>query len=175
LIMNRIAILLGSGLSLSGVLLLSAGPAQAQASACNAEIMHVQEQWRSAPISASRSYIKPSTTSISSAGARPLATSSPTRLGSTIGEDLGKGPSAGPGEFQRSAHAVPHGSPEVNPPGALPQFRGYNVTTPSGAVMRGGSNPDEVAAALARAQAASQAGDYVACMNAVREAQRFLQ
>jgi hypothetical protein len=41
--------------------------------------------------------------------------------------------------------------------------------------MRGGSNPDEVAAALARAQAASQAGDYVACMNAVREAQRFLQ
>jgi hypothetical protein len=177
--MKRIAFLLGSTLSLGGVLLLSAGPVQGQASLCNAEIMHVQAQWRSTPITANRSYIKPSITAIRGAdgGARPLATSSPTRLGTTIGESLGQGPGAGPGEFPRSAHAVPNGSGEANLAGARPGFRAYNVadTNQSGAAMRGGSNPEGVAAALARAQAASQAGDYRACMNAVQEAQRYLR
>ena len=171
--MKRIAFLLGSALSLGGVLLLSAGPVQAQASACNAGIQYVQQQQRSAPITASRSYIKPSTTS-----ARPLATSSPTRLGTRVGESLGQGPGAGPGEFRRSAHYVPSGSGEASPPGALPDAAGlrrYADTIQSGAAMRGGPNPDEVASALARARAYSQAGDYRACMNAVGQAQRYLR
>lgn len=177
--MKRIAFLLGSALSLGGVLLVSAGPVQAQASACNAEIMDVEQQFRSTPITASRSYIKPSTSSADRV-ARPLATSSPTRLGTRLGESLGQGPSAGPGEFRRSAHAVPNGSGEVNRPGTLPDapgLRSYNVadTIQSGAAMRGGSNPALVATALAHARALSQAGDYRACMNAVREAKRYLR
>lgn len=171
--MKRIAFLVGSALNLGGMLLLSAGPVQAQASACNAGIQYVQQQQRSAPITASRSYIKPSITS-----ARPLATSSPTRLGMRVGQSLGQGSSASPGAFRKSAHYVPSGSGEASPPGALPDasgIRSYADTVQSGSAMRGGSNPDEVASALARARAYSQAGDYRGCMDAVGQAQRYLR
>ena len=172
--MKRIAFLLGSALSL-GVMLPSAAPVQAQAGACNAEIMSVEQQQRSAPITANRSYIKPSTRS-----ARPLATSSPTRLGTRMGASLGHGNSASPGGFRRSAHSVPSGSGEANPPGALPDSPGlwrYNFadTIQSDAAMRGGSSPAQVASALARARTFSQTGNYRACMDAVREAQRYLR
>lgn len=201
--MKRIAFLLCSALSLGGGLLVSAGPVQAQASACGAEILSVQQQLRSTPITANRSYIKPSTTTrISGAdgAARPLATSSPTRLGTSVGtsvgeglgESLGQGRSAGPGGFRRSAHVVPNGSGEARSTrGALPDAPGlwsYNVpalartertdadSIQSGAASRGGGpNPNEVVSALARARTFDQAGDHRACMNAVREAQRYLR
>jgi hypothetical protein len=178
--MKRIAFLLGSALSLGGVLLVSAGPVQAQASACNAEIMDVERQLRSTPITASRSYIRPSITRPYSSSADrvagPLATSSPTRLGTRLGESLGQGSSFGPGEFRRGAHAVPNGSGEATLPDT-PGLWSYNVadTIQSGAAMRGGSNPAAVATELAHARAYSQAGDYRACMNAVREAKRYLR
>jgi hypothetical protein len=191
--MKRTAFLLGSALSLSGALLLNAGPVQAQASACSAEIMYVQQQLRSTPIPASRSNIKPGITTprISNAdqGARPLATSSPTRLGTRLGESLGQGPGAGPGWLRKTAHAVPSGSGEaLGVPSALPDAPGlWRHEVPalaraermdrvrSGAAVRGGPNPDAAANALARARALDQAGDERACMSAVREAQRYLR
>lgn len=192
--MKRVAFLLGSALSLGGGLLLSAGPAQAQASACSAEIMYVQQQLRSTPITASRSYIKPGATtprtSDDDRGPTALATSSPTRLGERLGESLGQGPSAGPGGHRETAHAVPSGSGEARGPGALPEapgLRRYNIPSPaetepmdadriqSGGAIRGGTNPDEAANALARARVYDQAGDDRACMEAVKEAKRYLR
>ncbi len=190
--MKRIAILLGSALSLGGgVMLLSTGPVQAQASACSAEIMYVQQELRSTPITANRSYIKPSATPRTNSadrGATALATTSPTRLGTRLGESLGQGPSAGPGGYRETAHAVPSGSGEARGPGALPDAPGLrSVPTPaqtepmdadriqSGGALRRGTNPDEAAEALARARAFDQAGDDRACMNAVKEAKRYLR
>lgn len=166
--MKRIAFLLGSALALGGVLLSNAEPVQAQAAACNAEIQNVEQQQRSTPIAS----IKPSTTS-----ARPLATTSPRRLGARVGQDLGQGSSASPGPYRKTAHYVPSGSGEASPPGMLPDtpgLRSYADTIQSAPATTGGSNPAEVASALARARAFSQAGDYQACMDAVRQAKRYL-
>jgi hypothetical protein len=192
--MKRTAFLLGSALSLAGGLMLpSTGPVQAQASACSAEIMYVQQELRSTPITANRSYIKSGATPRTNSadrGATALATTSPTRLGTRLGESLGEGPGAGPGGYRQTAHAVPSGSGEARGPGALPDapgLRRYNVPVPaqtepmdadriqSGGALRRGTNPDEAAEALARARAFDQAGDDRACMNAVKEAKRYLR
>ena len=197
--MKRIAFVLGSALSLGGWLLPSAGPVQAQASACSAEIMSVQQQLRSTPVAASRSHIKPGITrprvSTADRGARPLATTSPTRVGTRVGENLGEslgqGPSAGSGGLRKSAHALPSGSGEArSTPGALPDapglrryeipaFRTARADTDAfrsdAAIRGGGPDPDAVANALARARVYDQAGDRRGCMSAVREAKRYLR
>jgi hypothetical protein len=180
--MKRSAFLLGSALSLGGALLLCAGPAEAQASACSAEIMYTQQALNSMPVTPIQSRIKPGITTprTDRAGVGSVATPQGTRLGQRVGERLGENlgesvsqrqsPSANAGGLRRSAHAVPSGSGEAYSPGALPgasdRFIGqrYYTAAPGrtgrvnederryGAAMPGGST-NAARAAAALAQA----------------------
>ncbi|WP_119303744.1 hypothetical protein [Dongia deserti] len=186
--MNRCALLL-----LSGAGLLLAG-GTAQAGACTAEIMALQEQMARMPTIASSSPYSPD------AGPAPL----PPAHGPlpSPGETLGAAPGADAGGGREQAHAVPSGSAEAgSSPGSEPLpvpaarsgtlAQGGTVPPPaeiqpmdSDAIQAGqiGAAPDratsadidEAAKALARARAFDRAGDEAACLNEVNKAKNEL-
>ena len=89
--MKSTAFLLGSALSLGGGLLLGAAAAQAQGSACSAEIMSVQRQLTGTPTMASGSHTNPGATvpGVTSADPGPAPLPAPGAAAPTPGATLG--------------------------------------------------------------------------------------